>query len=573
MQQFINRISIKSALTATLVLFAVLLVTVAALGYTEGTKGQAIVNEIDRVAVSQVDQVNAANVARLGARFRVGAYYQTLQENGFASEALKAAKLEEIRQFTKVARGHIESFREVPESAGEKAFVAAVVKHLGPLLDLLDQQLGALERGDVAAYRALGDQQMALLPPFNEALDAYTAYSGKEVDQLLADYQAQHKLFGIIVLSLLGVALLILLAVRLGLQRVVVQPLAEAVGHLQRLAKADLSQPIQVNSQNEVGQLLHAMREMQDSLRQIVDTVRAGSGAIFEGAQEISRGNTDLSSRTEQQAASLEETASSMEELTATVKQNADNARTASTLANDASATVGKGRVVVAEVVDTMKGIAGSSQQIANIINVIDSIAFQTNILALNASVEAARAGEQGRGFAVVAGEVRTLAGRSADAAREIKSLIEESSQRVNEGSQLVEQAGRTMEDVVSAVRRVTDIIDEISAASQEQSDGIGQINTAIAQMDEVTQQNAGLVQQAASASSSLSDEAHRLEQAVAVFRLGNEGARSPANRAAEPLRRPAPASEGQRASAARQAPAPSRSREAVTEDDPWEEF
>jgi len=576
MQQLFKHMSIRGALSGTLVLFAALLMVMALIGYISSDQGQRAVAEIARVPVKQVDQITRSNVERLTARVKLALYHDAVIEKRVTSATERSAHADEVRQHVQAARAYLVDFGKVPEGAGEKAQVQAVVEKLDPLLNLLESQIEALERGDLPQYRVLGEQQMSLLEQFNAALKAYYEYSDDTTARLLEDYSARHASFTLIGLVVLGVVVAIMLAVRIGLRCVVVQPLAEAVGHLQRLAKADLSQSIQVTAQNEVGHLQQAMRDMQESLRQIVGTVRASSAAILEGSQEISRGNADLSSRTEQQAASLQETAASMEQMTSTVQQNADNARTASTLANDASDTVGKGRTVVAEVVETMQGIAGSSQQIASIINVIDSIAFQTNILALNASVEAARAGEQGRGFAVVAGEVRILAGRSADAAKEIKALIQDSTRRVEEGSQLAEQAGRTMTDMVAAVRRVTDIIDEISAASQEQSDGIGQINVAIAQMDEVTQQNAGLVQQAATASSSLGDEAHRLAAAVEVFRLGGESTR--------PLAKPAQVSShaqtfvGSTGSAARgngqPAPVTGRSRAPASEQkEQWEEF
>ncbi|ENA0177974.1 Tar ligand binding domain-containing protein [Salmonella enterica] len=293
------------------------------------------------------------------------------------------------------------------------------------------------------------------------------------------------------------------------------------------IGSGDLVKRIDVEGSNEMGQLAENLRHMQSELMRTVGDVRNGANAIYSGASEIAMGNNDLSSRTEQQAASLEETAASMEQLTATVKQNAENARQASHLALSASETAQKGGKVVDNVVQTMRDIASSSQKIADIISVIDGIAFQTNILALNAAVEAARAGEQGRGFAVVAGEVRNLAQRSAQAAREIKSLIEDSVSRVDVGSTLVESAGETMDEIVNAVTRVTDIMGEIASASDEQSRGIDQVGLAVAEMDRVTQQNASLVEESAAAAAALEEQASRLTQAVAVFRIHQQQQRA----------------------------------------------
>ncbi|WP_313771686.1 methyl-accepting chemotaxis protein [Comamonas aquatica] len=290
----------------------------------------------------------------------------------------------------------------------------------------------------------------------------------------------------------------------------------------QRIGAGDLSQDVQIHSGDEIGQLLTALRDMQANLAQVVRSVRHGSDNVATASSEIAQGNQDLSARTESQASALEETSASMEELGSTVKQNADNARQANQLAQNASNVAMQGGQVVAQVVDTMKGISESSAKIADIISVIDGIAFQTNILALNAAVEAARAGEQGRGFAVVAAEVRSLAGRSAEAAKEIKALITASVQRVDQGTSLVDQAGATMNEVVQSIRRVTDIMGEISAASSEQSAGVAQVGEAVTQMDQATQQNAALVEEMSAAATSLHGQAQELVQAVAVFKLGH---------------------------------------------------
>jgi methyl-accepting chemotaxis protein len=304
----------------------------------------------------------------------------------------------------------------------------------------------------------------------------------------------------------------------------ITRPIGTALAAARRVADGDLTGKIDVESKDEMGQLLQALKGMNGSLLNIVSQVRSGTDSIATASSQIAAGNQDLSSRTEQQASSLEETASSMEELTSTVKQNADNARQANHLAASASEVAGKGGQVVSQVVDTMSSINDSSRKIVDIIGVIDGIAFQTNILALNAAVEAARAGEQGRGFAVVATEVRNLAQRSAAAAKEIKTLIDTSVEKVDAGTKLVGQAGATMDEIVDSVRRVTDIMTEISAATQEQTSGIEQVNQAISQMDQVTQQNASLVEEAAAASEAMQTQAGKLAQLVSVFKLDNTG-------------------------------------------------
>nr|WP_089714280.1 methyl-accepting chemotaxis protein [Halomonas daqiaonensis] len=308
----------------------------------------------------------------------------------------------------------------------------------------------------------------------------------------------------------------------------VVRPLGELVGYFERMKEGNLAQTIPQRGDNEIGRLYASLDEMQHGLADTVGTVRDSSESIYLGTQHIAHGNNDLSARTEQQASSLQETATSMEELSSTVEQNADNARQASQLAADASRTAQQGGEIVEQVVTTMHEISQGSHRVAEIIGTIDAIAFQTNILALNASVEAARAGEHGRGFAVVAEEVRNLASRSANASSEIRTLIQTSVNQVDAGTSRADQAGQTMTEMVAAVQRVSDIMDEIASASAEQSNGIGQVNDAVTQMDQVTQQNAELVQQAASAANQLEAEASRLKAAVNRFQLGKANSDTP---------------------------------------------
>ena len=348
--------------------------------------------------------------------------------------------------------------------------------------------------------------------------------------------------------------------------RRITRPVNDALSVARAIAGGDLTTPVRVIGQDEIAQLLKALAAMQGSLASVVGNVRENSESVAIAASQISQGSNDLSARTEEQASALQEAAASMEELGSTVRQNAENALSANQLALGASSVARKGGDVVGEVVETMKGINDSSKRVVDIIGVIDGIAFQTNILALNAAVEAARAGEQGRGFAVVASEVRSLAQRSADAAREIKSLISASVERVEHGTVLVDRAGMTMTEIVASIARVTDIMGEISAASTEQSTGVGQISEAIAQMDQATQQNAALVEESAAAAESLRDQARQLVQVVAVFKL--DGATAAANARGATLTAVAKAKA--RPVAARQ-PAPVLA--AVAGSDEWESF
>jgi methyl-accepting chemotaxis protein len=352
-----------------------------------------------------------------------------------------------------------------------------------------------------------------------KALDDILVYETAQARQASDEVESVLRTAQMVQIGLGALALALGGGVAWFITRSITVPLNAAVDLAETVAGGDLSSRIDVHATDETGRLLSALKSMNDSLLKVVGQVRQGTDTIATASNEIAAGNMDLSARTEGQASSLEETASSMEELTSTVKQNADNARQANTLARSASEVATKGGAIVAQVVDTMGSINNSSRKIVDIIAVIDGIAFQTNILALNAAVEAARAGEQGRGFAVVASEVRNLAQRSAAAAKEIKELISASVANVDDGSRLVNEAGQTMGDIVDSIRRVTDIMGEITSASNEQTIGIEQINMAITQMDEVTQQNAALVEQAAAASQSMQEQAAALAAVVGFFK------------------------------------------------------
>ncbi|MDP4078397.1 methyl-accepting chemotaxis protein [Acidovorax sp. A1169] len=459
------------------------------------------------IAKSAMDQIAAARAA-------------TAEQYKLLDTLISSPKGEEI--LARMLKGRAEFIKY-----GDEFLALAQKGQKDEAIKLLEEKLRPVQLDYQKTLREQVDFQAQL-----------TTEAGKEADAAASALQRD-----VLIAGVAAIAVAIFLA--FAIIRSITRPLAQAVQAADRVAAGDLSGDIVVQSQDETGQLLSALQRMQQSLVATVTTVRSNSESVASASAQIASGNNDLSARTEQQASALEETAASMEELGSTVRQNADNARQANQLALSASTVAVQGGDVVAEVVETMKGINASSSKIADIISVIDGIAFQTNILALNAAVEAARAGEQGRGFAVVASEVRSLAGRSAEAAKEIKGLITASVERVEQGTQLVDKAGATMTEVVAAIRRVTDIMGEISAASSEQSAGVGQVGEAVTQMDQATQQNAALVEEMAAAASSLNSQAGELVNAVAVFRLAGDGSGAGNYRAPAPAptaRKPAPA-------------------------------
>ncbi|MGR6079728.1 methyl-accepting chemotaxis protein [Achromobacter xylosoxidans] len=477
---------------------------------------------------TKLDQINSAYTDRavplnraytvfLRARLLLSTSLMDMQQGKTEQAAAQAKRSEGLMQD---AFKMMDAFRKAPPLAGTEALGQALEAALKEYDTVLKGQAAALSNMAIQDYLNLNDSASNVNTKFREAVDNYLSFIDKRTDEFAAQAAVDHGVSRSVTIALLVIALVLAVGCWIFINRTVLKPLHEAGDHFEKISGGDFTGRIEVRSTNEIGQLFAAIKRMQESLTRTVATVRRGVDEINVGSREISAGNTDLSSRTEQQAASLEETAASMEELASTVKQNADNARQANQLAASASDVAERGGSAVAEVVNTMQGISASSRKISEIVSVIDGIAFQTNILALNAAVEAARAGEQGKGFAVVAGEVRSLAQRSAQAAKEIKGLIEDSVSKVGAGSQQVERAGATMQEIVASVKRVTDIMGEISAASEEQSSGIDQVNRAVSQMDEVTQQNAALVEEAAAAAGSLQEQAQRLAEAVAVFKI-----------------------------------------------------
>ena len=455
------------------------------------------------------------------------------------------------------------------ELAGVEAKVDAAFKEATGLVMAFDTEGAAKVLAD--RIDPLNQQALAAMNKLVEMQQAATR-------EFIAGAEQSDRSLNIMLFALGALAVAIGTVGSILMTRSITRPLVNAVTVAQKVAAGELTSQVHVEGRDEVTELLQALKDMNESLARTVGDVRSGSETITVASREIAAGNADLSARTETQASSLEETASSMEELTSTVKQNADNARQANQLAVSASSVAEKGGAVVAQVVDTMGSIKESSRKIVDIIGVIDGIAFQTNILALNAAVEAARAGEQGRGFAVVAAEVRNLAQRSAGAAKEIKELIGDSVNKVDTGSRLVDEAGQTMDLVVTSIRQVADIMGEITAATAEQSHGIEEINQAITQMDEMTQQNAALVEQAAAAAESMQEQSQRLAEAVSIFKLNGDDARAmraapapvrkapaPVARVAAPVRPPV--------AAPRVAPAAPKKVAAALAGDDWEEF
>ena len=416
-----------------------------------------------------------------------------------------------------------ESLQKFPASDTGKANRAKILQAREAVLPLNNKVLElAFGNKDADATSVLMKESGPAMQKWQDAIDENISFqeaiNEKQYEQAVADYTQARNL--LIATNVVSMALAILLGWLI--TRSITAPMNRAKDAAGRVAEGDLTVDLGAEGKDETAQLLSALSNMKDNLTRIVSGVRQNAEGVATASAQIAQGNNDLSSRTEEQASALEETAASMEQLSSTVKQNADNARQANQLALGASTVAIKGGEVVGQVVETMKSINDSSKKIADIISVIDGIAFQTNILALNAAVEAARAGEQGRGFAVVAGEVRNLAQRSAEAAKEIKNLITTSVERVEQGTALVDQAGTTMTEIVGSIKRVTDIMGEISAASTEQSAGVAQVGEAVSQMDQATQQNAALVEESAAAAESLKGQAQQLVQAVAVFKLAH---------------------------------------------------
>lgn len=516
-----RRIKIRTALSIMIVSLAALLLFVGTLGLVAVQSENKSFARVDTEVLPGLVALNDSSELLLRARLDLR-LYESLMSSGDTDKAKVA--LDRARGKIDGAGAKWQDYLKYPQLAAERPIAAKMATTRDALMkEFIDPAFTALEAGKLDEYRQRAGKSTALYGAFDGASKALVAFKLKSIDLAYDDSSVRVQRMQYALYFSIASALLLAGLAWAVMTNLIVKPLDNAIAVFDRIAEGDLRAQIDTTGKNEIARLFTSLKRMRDGLENMVLLVRNGTDTIGTGVEEIASGNIDLSSRTEQQAASLDETASSMEQIMATVKNNEDNTRKANALSQKASDSASRGANVVSDVVTTMSSIEKSSAKIGDIVGVIDGIAFQTNLLALNAAVEAARAGEAGRGFAVVASEVRVLAQRSATAAKEIGAMINDSISNIEQGSGMVKQAGSTMNEVMADVKKVVEIMDEVMLASGEQTRGISQINIAIQQMDGVTQQNASLVSEVATAASSLQQQVVNLQHSVARFQVEND--------------------------------------------------
>ncbi|MBW9102318.1 methyl-accepting chemotaxis protein [Paraburkholderia phenoliruptrix] len=514
------KISIRLRLAVAMGLLSALLLLIGGVGLAGMTDSNAANRDTYSVKLPGATSIGDAEISLMRERAALFRAALNPQDPGLGGIITHS------RDYRTEAAAWLDRYKALPHSPAEEQLAQDLYQRRDAMTKGLDDFADALRTGDSATVTKAALRNNELYAAYHDSSAKLRKFQYAAAHDSFAAQQRSFGVFRAICIAAITAGLLTALIAYFNLRRAIGGPLHTALAHFERMAEGDLTHPVNAVSRDEMGQLLDGIGTMQTKLLKTVQTVLRGSESIATATREVAAGNTDLSSRTEEQAAALQQTAASMEELTATVKQNAESAQQASELAFTAHQISGQGDELMRDVIGTMTEIGDSSGKIAEITGIIESIAFQTNILALNAAVEAARAGENGRGFAVVASEVRSLAQRSSSAAREIKELIATSTDRVRVGAELVTKAGETIESITQSVSRVHDIVGEIAAASSEQSRGIEQVNQAISQMDEVTQQNAALVEQAAAAAASLQDQADGLRAAVTQFKVQHDPTR-----------------------------------------------
>ena len=517
----LKKLSVRIFAALLLCLLATAMIVSNAVAWKSLDTSNENLAEVKNAYTGESAELNTAYVQLLRARVLLAGAFNDLLSG---KEGQVASGIDQSENALKLLDKNFNAFLQNAQARTLSAspLVAQLEQAYKAYIDAVALQVHALRGKDTERYLALDETSRKRGQVFATLNAEAFGVINQRAEHMAEAASREHANARIVTITTLAIGLALAFAGWIFMNRGILRPLVEAGQHFDRISEGDFTGRIENDNENEIGHLFASIRQMQESLTRTVSSVRRGVDEINTSVREIAAGNMDLSGRTEQQASSLEQTAASMEQLSVTVKQNADNARQANQLASSAASVAERGASVVSEVVSTMQNISASSHRIAEIVSVIDGIAFQTNILALNAAVEAARAGDQGKGFAVVAGEVRNLAQRSAQAAKEIKTLILESVNAVDGGSRHVELAGVTMTEIVTSVSRVTDIMGEISAASQEQSLGIDQVNRAVAQMDQMTQKNAALVEEAAAAAGALEEQARTLAGAMDSFKTNS---------------------------------------------------